>query len=61
MNDNGHSQSSIKIPRCIQQLDRTSAAMAMASETQIFCNFVYIWFKQKLKSFSCKPKLRLEF
>jgi len=26
MNDNGHSQNSVKVPRCIWRLDRTSAA-----------------------------------
>jgi len=39
MNDNsGHSQNSIKIPRCFWQLDRPSAAttMATAPEMQTF-------------------------
>jgi len=32
MNDNGHSQNLIKIPRCIQRLNRTTATMATALE-----------------------------
>jgi len=35
MNDSGHSQNSINIPRCIQQLDRSSAVMVVAPETNI--------------------------
>jgi len=39
MNDNSHLRKLAKIPRCIQQLERTYAVMAMVLETNI-CHFV---------------------
>jgi len=49
MNDNGHSQNSIKVPCCVRRLDRTSAAMATVLETSTICHFAIMWFKRKLQ------------
>jgi len=51
MNDNGHSRNLIKIPRCIRRLDRTTAVMASARETEHlpFC-LCLIWAKIKVVS-----------